>query len=95
MCSSRCNHRPAPLGAVWAAADAGNASALQAAISAGGSTEEADGEGDSALARAANKGHLDAVFTLLSAGAKLDSNNEVCGVRSFKAEGSGDARTVE
>ena len=36
------NHAPAPTGAVFAAARTGNLPALQAAIDAGGSTEEAD-----------------------------------------------------
>ena len=40
--SSDCNHSPAPEGAVFAAAWAGNVASLQAALDAGGSTEEAD-----------------------------------------------------
>ena len=36
------NHAPAPAGAVYAAAKAGDVAALQAALDAGGSTEEAD-----------------------------------------------------
>ena len=36
------NHAPAPAGALLAAADAGDLAALQAALDAGGSTEEAD-----------------------------------------------------
>ena len=36
------NHAPAPEGAVYAAAEAGDVPALQAALDAGGSTEEAD-----------------------------------------------------
>ena len=36
------NHAPAPVGAVYRAASAGNVPALQAALDAGGSTEEAD-----------------------------------------------------
>ena len=77
VCSSYCNHRPARKGAVWAAADAGDAAALQAALSAGGSTEEAESDGVSALAQAARKGHFEAVVTLLSAGAKVDSERKV------------------
>ena len=37
------NHAPAPEGAVYAAAQAGNVQALQAALDAGGSTEDTDG----------------------------------------------------
>jgi len=37
-----CNHKREPKGAVWRAADAGDAAALEAALAAGGSTEEAD-----------------------------------------------------
>ena len=40
--SRACNHAPAPEGAVLAAAEAGDVPALQAALDAGGSTEEAD-----------------------------------------------------
>ena len=36
------NHAPAPMGAVYGAAKAGDVAALQAALYAGGSTEEAD-----------------------------------------------------
>ena len=39
------NHAPVPAGAVYAAADAGDVPALQAALDAGGSTEEADNVG--------------------------------------------------
>ena len=92
VCLSRCNHRPAPQGAIWAAANLGNVAALQAALSAGGSTEEADGKDVSALTRAAYKGHLEAVFTLLCAGAKVDSRSQVCDVLY---EVGRDAPTVE
>jgi len=40
--SDTCNHKSGPTGAVWRAADAGDAAALEAALAAGGSTEEAD-----------------------------------------------------
>jgi len=38
-----CNHKMAGDGAVWRAANAGDAAALEAALAAGGSTEETDG----------------------------------------------------
>jgi len=38
-----CNHRVAGRGDVWQAAFAGDAAALEAALAAGGSTEESDG----------------------------------------------------
>jgi len=38
-----CNHKKAGQGAVWRAANAGDAAALEAALAAGGSTEETDG----------------------------------------------------
>jgi len=37
-----CNHKRGPKGAVWRAAHAGDAAALEAALAAGGSTEETD-----------------------------------------------------
>lgn len=40
--SASCNHAPAPKGTVFAAAERGDVAALEAAIAAGGSTEEAD-----------------------------------------------------
>ena len=40
------NHAPAPAGAVYAAAKAGDVAALLAALEAGGSTEEANGVSD-------------------------------------------------
>ena len=69
--------QPAPQRAVWAAANAGDVAALQAALSAGGSTEEADRNGVSALAQAACKGHTQAVDTLLRASAVVNSKNKV------------------
>ena len=38
--TATCNHKRGPKGAVWDAADAGDAAALEVALAAGGSTEE-------------------------------------------------------
>ena len=77
VCTPRCNHKPAPKGTVWAAANAGDVPALLSALSRGDSTEEADSSGDTALAQAAYNGHTDAVVSLMSAGASVVSKDKV------------------
>lgn len=47
--STACNHERSPEGAVWAAAFRGDAPALEAALAAGGSTEEIDIVSDRAV----------------------------------------------
>ena len=94
------NHAPAPAGAVVAAAAAGNASGIHAALDAGRSTEEADEvcttsylfrcqcvsiqmpnpilmqDGCTASWYAASAGHLEALRTLLAAGADPAAPNK-------------------
>ena len=100
------NHAPAPAGAVFCAAKAGDVAELHAALDAGGSTEEADevrgdGIGSRKIRRtqqktnctppppllrqygntssiwAAAKDHLEALRTLLAAGANPATSEEV------------------
>ena len=97
------NHAPAPAGAVLAAARAGDVPALQAALDAGGSTEEVDEvrfvdvwtrekivegptsfpailqNGFSALYYAASGRRLEALSTLLAAGANPAAASKVRG----------------
>lgn len=67
--SLTCNHAKMKAGAVLAAAQAGDAAALQLALAKGGSTEETDDAGLTALAWAAYSGHATLVRMLLAAGA--------------------------
>lgn len=52
VCTPHCNHAPAPMGSVWAAANTGNNLAVIVALTFGRSTEEADSNGDTALVAA-------------------------------------------
>lgn len=64
-------------GAVWEAAAAGNVPALQAALDLGGSTEEADDSGLTAVIVAAERGHADVVRVLVGAGARVAARTSV------------------
>lgn len=113
------NHAPAPMGAVYTAANAGDVAALESALAAGCSTEEKDGVSEeaaeltlrallntlhctpppslpflplvvyaccvqydcTALWCAAERGHVEAVRTLLVAGANVRAKNMVRGGR--------------
>ena len=58
-----CNHAMADAGAVWRAACAGDAAAVEAALAAGGSTEEADGVRRQCIRTPSHSYHIAPLFS--------------------------------
>jgi len=75
-----CNHKMAGKGAVWRAANAGDAAALEAALAAGGSTEEAD------AVRRHLEPHLSHTVTLRSVACHRTKLLSVCASRRGHVE---------
>lgn len=70
------NHAPARKGAVYESAEVGDVLRLESALRSGGSTEEMLSFGETAIMYPCRDGHLDAVRTLIKAGANVNAKNK-------------------